>query len=245
MQWFDAAFESALRQVEGAADLAELQQAVLGILAPYGLRHAVYYAIRLPGVEEERPFLVFSYPQAWIDHYFARRYNEIDPVVRNADRSVLPIDWGTVDRSAPPVQRLFGEAEDAGLGRQGITLPIRGAQGDLAIFTVTSEADDAEWDRLRSFYVRDMQTLGTYVHARVLALSGVAQPDYAARLSRRERECLQWAALGYTIAGTAEKLHLSERVVRGYLDSARHKLDCLTKPQAVAKAAALRIVQPR
>lgn len=245
MRDFDGAFEDSLGQVERAATLDGLRDAVLGLLAPYDLQHAVYYARRMPSVALQDPFLVFSYPQAWIDHYFARRYDLVDPVVLEGERSVLPIDWSALDRRSGPVRQLFGEAEDAGVGRQGLTLPIRGAHGDVAIFTVTSQADRGEWDRRRPFYMRDMQIIANHIHARVLALSGVDQPDYAGRLSRRERECLQWAASGHTIAGTAERLRLSERVVRGYLDSARHKLDCLTKSQAVARAVSLRIVEPR
>lgn len=245
MRDFDGAFEGGLGQVEGARTLDELHGAILGLIAPYDLHHAVYYARRLPSAASSDPFLVCSYPRSWTDHYFARGYDRVDPVVLEGERSVLPIDWSTLDRRPAPVRRLFGEAEDAGVGRNGLTLPIRGADGDCALFTVTSEADGGEWDRRRPFYMRDMQIIANHIHARVLALSNLAQPDYAARLSRRERECLQWAALGYTISGTAERLALSERVVRGYLDSARHKLDCLTKPQAVARAVSLRIVEPR
>ena len=185
---------------------------------------------------------MFTYPEEWIKHYFEKKYYRIDPVVIQGEGSIIPIDWGRLDKSPRPVKALFAEADDAGLGRQGLTFPIRGALGDTAIFTITSDVDDLEWEKIRSRYLRDMQILGNYIHAITLRISGVKLPDYISRLSRRERECLQWAAVGETIASTADKLHLSERVVRGYLDSARHKLDCLTKPQAVAKAIALGIL---
>jgi DNA-binding CsgD family transcriptional regulator len=53
---------------------------------------------------------------------------------------------------------------------------------------------------------------------------------------------LQWAAAGKTIDDTATILGLSSSAVRTYLDSARHKLDCLTKPQAVARATQLGLI---
>jgi DNA-binding CsgD family transcriptional regulator len=62
-------------------------------------------------------------------------------------------------------------------------------------------------------------------------------------MSPREKECLQWAAGGKTIWETSRILKISERAVRLYLDIARHKLECLNKTQAVAKAVALGIVE--
>jgi DNA-binding CsgD family transcriptional regulator len=230
--------------VEAAANFDALRVAVSRLLEPYNLKHAVYHALRIPGAEKEHPFLVFTYPQEWIDRYFQKKYYNIDPVVIQGERSMLPVDWSTLDRSSAPVQALFGEADDVGLGRQGLTFPIRGALGDSAIFTVTSNASTKEWEHTRLCYLRDMQILGNYIHAIALKLSGVKMPDYLARLSRREKECLQLAAVGMTISTTADKLCLSDRVVRGYLDSARHKLEAVTKSQAVAKAIALGIVHP-
>lgn len=244
MREFDSAFETALAEVEASASFDELRVAVSRLLEPYNLKHAVYHALRIPGAEKEHPFLFFTYPQEWIDRYFQKKYYNIDPVVIQGERSILPVDWSTLDRSAAPVRALFGEADDVGLGRQGLTFPIRGALGDSAIFTVTSNVGVEEWERTRLCYLRDMQIIGNYIHSVALKLSGFKTPDYLARLSRREKECLQLAAVGMTISTTADKLCLSDRVVRGYLDSARHKLDAMTKSQAVAKAIAFGIVHP-
>jgi DNA-binding CsgD family transcriptional regulator len=76
----------------------------------------------------------------------------------------------------------------------------------------------------------------------VIRVEGGETPHYESLLSPREKECLQWAASGTTIWETAHILNISERAVRLYLDVARHKLECLNKTQAVAKAVALGIV---
>lgn len=240
---FRDTFSAAMERVELAESTEELQQAVVALLEPYGLKHAVYHAIRLPGEAEENPVVIFTYPEDWISYYRLRRYYRIDPVVLKAVNGVLPVDWGSLEISSPEVRRFFGEAQDAGVGSQGLTFPIRGAQGDVAIFTVTTALPEADWAHLKSTYMRDMQLLGNFVHNRLATLRGWSNAP-ATPLSRRERECLQWAAAGETIAGTAEKLRLSERVVRGYLDSARHKLACLTKTQAVAKGISAGIISP-
>jgi DNA-binding CsgD family transcriptional regulator len=240
----DDAFEPALANIEASRSFDELRQAVSRLLPSYNLKHVVYHALRIPGFDKEHPFLVLTYPQEWVDRYFEKKYHDIDPVVIQGRQSILPVDWSSLDRSSAPVRALFGEADEVGLGQHGLTFPIRGALGDRAIFTVTSDASVAEWERTRSCYLRDMQILGNYIHCVALKLSGFKTPDYVARLSRREKECLQLAAAGMTISTTADKLCLSDRAVRGYLDSARCKLDSLTKSQAVAKAIAFGILEP-
>ncbi|MCG6121415.1 MAG: LuxR family transcriptional regulator [Microvirga sp.] len=240
---FRDTFSAAMEQVELADSTEELQRAVVGLLEPYGLKHAVYHAIRLPGAAEENPVVIFTYPEDWISYYRLQRYYRIDPVVLRAVNGVLPVDWNSIEITPGVVRKLFAEASDAGVGTRGLTFPIRGAHGDVAIFTVTTTLPDADWAHLKSVYMRDMQLLGNFIHNRIATLRGWSNAP-STPLSRRERECLQWAAAGETIAGTAEKLRLSERVVRGYLDSARHKLACLTKTQAVARGLSAGIIAP-
>ncbi len=238
----DERFEAALVSVQLASDIPALQRAVSGLLEPYGLRHAVYHALRIPHAAINQEVIAFTYPSDWVSHYLSRRYYTIDPVVRAGERSMVPVDWATLDKSPPAVRRLFDEAAEAGLGKHGLTIPIRGPFGDQAIFTVTSNATDRDWQALKSDYVRDMQIIGNYIHARVLGLRNASPPGHVPALSSREREALQWAAAGKTIDETATILRLSPSAVRTYLDSARHKLDCLTKPQAVARAMQLGLI---
>ena len=57
-------------------------------------------------------------------------------------------------------------------------------------------------------------------------------------LSKREEECLIWAARGKTYHDIAGLLNLSFASVKGYLDTARHKLSCINFTHAVAVAIA-------
>ena len=61
-------------------------------------------------------------------------------------------------------------------------------------------------------------------------------------LSRRERECLKWAARGKTYNEIGMILGLSFGTVKSYLDSARFKLNCATLSQATARAVAVGIL---
>ena len=59
-------------------------------------------------------------------------YFRIDPVVIAGRNRFLPIDWLTVEHDKPEARHLFAEAESYGVGRHGITLPIRGPAGGPA-----------------------------------------------------------------------------------------------------------------
>jgi DNA-binding CsgD family transcriptional regulator len=60
----------------------------------------------------------------------------------------------------------------------------------------------------------------------------------ACPLSRRERECLLWAARGKTYAETASILGIAFSTVKTNLDHSRYKLNCVSLKQATAVAVA-------
>jgi DNA-binding CsgD family transcriptional regulator len=61
-------------------------------------------------------------------------------------------------------------------------------------------------------------------------------------LSKREEECLIWAARGKTYHDIARILNLSFASVKTYLDTARHKLSCINLTHAVAVAIATEVI---
>ncbi len=63
-------------------------------------------------------------------------------------------------------------------------------------------------------------------------------PARGVTLSRREEQCLIWAARGKTYQEIADILDLSFGSVKSHLDTARHKLHCINLTHAVAVAVA-------
>lgn len=210
----------------------------------YGLCNAAYLAVNAPGLTDKGPYVAVTYSDEWKQHYFSQNYVSIDPVVQIGLTRLLPLDWGALPRGKPILRRFFGEAADAGVGRQGLSFPIRGTQGELALFSITSDAGEAEWKDLKRLYMRDFQIIAHHIHMMVLRMTGAKRTDYSRALSARERECLQWAAAGKSTWETSVILGISERSVKFYLDQSRHKLDCLNKTHAVAKALSLGLIVP-
>ncbi len=243
MGTFDADFDLSVSELETISSELDLKALLNRLLKRYGLKHAVYHAVALPGIPESNPLLLLTYPDEWVARYVSRNYFVVDPVVAAAMNSLLPIDWNSLDLSGRAARQVFGEAAELGIGSHGLTFPIRGARGDNALFTVTSDVSQRDWQTLRKAYVRDFQILGHFVHGKVLEIHHGITPPHKS-LSPRERECLHWAAQGLINKEIAGRLGISERVVRAYFESARHKLGCLNRGHVLARAVSLRIIGP-
>lgn len=223
-----------LAELEELADATGIPALLGRLLDMYGLKTVAYLGSGATARPGQGPYLAVTYSDDWVDHYKAQRFVDVDPTVQIGLRRMLPIDWGEFDRGDDKVRRLFGEATEFGLGRHGISLPVHGQHGDKALVSITSDASDRDWRHLRLHYMRDFQILAVHMHQAILRLEG--QTLEQARLSPRERECLLWAAEGKTAWETAVILGLSERTVRCYLESARHKLGAANNTHAVNKA---------
>ena len=150
---------------------------------------------------------------------------------------MLPVDWARLPRVDKKVQRLFGEAKEAGVGQQGLTIPVRGpANGLWALFSVTSNESDPAWSGRRYELMRDLVHVAHYVHHRAYNLHvEEVQVDLNA-ITKREIEALKWSAEGKNVEDIAILMRISAETVKAHLDSARYKLQALNRVHAVTKA---------
>ncbi len=224
-----------LTEISELTDASEVPTLLAKLLDIYGLKSVAYLGAGISGRPQDGPYLAVTYSPEWVQHYKTARFVDIDPAIQVGLRRMLPIDWREFDRKNKKVRQLFGEASEFGLGRRGISLPIHGRHGERSLLSITSDAGERDWRRLRLEYMRDFQIVALHIHEAILRLAG-GQPVKRASLSPRERECLLWIAEGKTFWETAMILSLSERTVRFYLESARHKLGAANTTHAVIKA---------
>lgn len=227
--------EEAFNSIFNAESLDDLRKVMLDLREPLGLTNIVYHALRLPKTDELHPMLLLTYEPEWVRRYIESDYFKIDPVVINGRRGFLPVDWSEVDRESVSATRFFAEADRFGVGRQGLTMPIRGPGGERALFTVTANMSQIEWQKRRFAYMRSFQLMGHFFHDRAVQLGGFRSADHSPELSRREKECLQAIAKGKAPKQIASDLHLSTSAVQLYLQSARQKLGC----KSIAEAAVI------
>ena len=202
-----------------------------------GLAHCIYHCPTLRGFSADNPLLLLTYNDDWVEHYKRAQYVRIDPVVSAAARSMLPIDWSKLDRTPTKVRRLFNESMDAGVGRQGLTVPIRGpVHGMWALMSITTNDTEREWSLRRDQFKKEALLLAYCVHEAVVRIQNEAPVIDFNLITRRECEALSWIAEGKTIEDVGVILGISDETVKAHLDSARSKLSALNRPHAVAKA---------
>jgi LuxR family transcriptional regulator, quorum-sensing system regulator SinR len=222
-------------------DIGTLRQFVLD---SYGVDHVVYHSPCLPGRSNLDPYLDKTYSDAWISRYIEQGFLHVDPVVARGQRTVLPIDWSTIEMTDRKVVRLFGEAKEFGIGPHGLTIPLRGPSDQLwALFTVAVNTSDRAWQSQRKLLMKDLILLAHYYHQRVFDIEGGAMAIATDRITPRELEVLSWTAEGKTNQDVADILSISVETVRAHLDSVRHKLGALNTTHAVARAFRLNLLQ--
>ena len=240
---------------EGSID--ELGLVIDRIRDVYDLEHVVYHAVSLGSaltrksqeraagalqngaglwLREPEALVTFTYPQSWGERYLEQQYRRIDPVVESAMVSFLPFDWKSLAWNTKKRRQLLGEAISSGLGNQGYTVPIRGPDGQFALFTVNKSCSDSEWERFLNTYKTDFMVIAHFYHQRVLEIERIFGNITIPSLSEREKDALTYIASGRGRAEVAYDLKISENTLRVYLDSARHKLGALNLPHAIALA---------
>ena len=151
---------------------------------------------------------------------------------------LLPLDWDEARTSDATVKDIHQIAERYGIGRHGISIPIRELGVGDAMFSINFDCDDRNWTDVRRELVNEVHLFAHYYHQRVKKLIAVQQRPMGEgfELSPREREVLMWAAEGKTAGETAQILKLSTSAVNLYAARAMSKLRAHTKTQAVAIA---------
>jgi len=210
------------------------------ICKKYHLSHVAYLGLNIPGKESE-VFIQTTYSDKWCRRYITENYVDIDPIVDVGLRGILPLDWQSTRNKNKRIKKFFGEAREFGVGRQGLSFPIRGAKGELALFSINSHLNDAEWIDFRKEFMRDFQLLAYHFHTNVLE-NELGCEFECPTLTQREKECVKWASVGKTAWETGMILGIKESTVSFFIDQVRVKLSAVNKTEAVAKAIKLKLI---
>ena len=186
-------------------------------------------------------FILNGSPRGWRERYDERAYLLIDPVVKTAAKSVLPFFWEDLDRSSPPVRRLFEEAASYGL-KYGLGAPAHGPHGESGLFCLAKTDRLPEERGARAQLLVCAQWFSALVLARLSILVPVlttATDCARQQLTARERDCLRLAAEGFSAQAIGKKMRITERTVVFHLGRCGQKLGARSRQHAVARAVAL------
>jgi DNA-binding CsgD family transcriptional regulator len=210
-----------LDRLHQAGNAEQLTQALDFGATSFGAPLFAYLAF--PTSIGAKPRLITNYPPAWRAHYFARRYENSDPIVHRFQREPNPFNWSPDDASDPFEQKFYGEADDFGVSF-GYTIPMRFWHGRYAALTFASDMRNlAARESIRRSSL-GLESIATTFHLQVCATFETVHRIGDAILTPREVQCLTWASRSKTYAEIGEILEISARTVTAHIDNAKRKL---------------------
>ena len=224
--------EATLAKLEQADTLEGIQNAIIALRAYFGVENMVYHWVDSAGEQ----YGYGTYPLDWAARYQEQNYLRIDPVVIGCYQRFHPVDWKKLDWSSKAARAFQAESIQYGVGSQGYSIPIRGPNGQFALFTVNSTCGDAEWSAFTEKHRRELILIAHYFNQKALEFEPGKTPEASQPLSPREIDAMTLLAIGYSRAQVAETLAISEHTLRVYIESARFKLGAANTTHAVARA---------
>ena len=224
--------ERILEELEQAEGLPSLQAAIEKLRDLMGVNHMVYHWVDSAGDQ----YGCGTYTDAWRDRYLDQNYLRIDPVIAGCYQRFHPVDWKRLDWSSKAARLFQAEAIEYGVGNQGFSVPIRGPNGQFALFSVNHSVDDEHWAEFTELHRRDMILIAHAFNQKALDLEPDRAPEASQALSPREIDAMTLLGMGYGRAQIAQTLAISEHTVRVYIESARFKLGAMNTTHAVARA---------
>ncbi|QFU07870.1 Transcriptional activator protein LasR [Rhodobacteraceae bacterium THAF1] len=227
--------EALIEKLGAITDRRALADAISGLTEDFETDHVVYHSVSHIGEE----FAAATYSPEWQDHYEDAGLTRIDPVVRGCLQSYGPVHWEQLDWDASVAASMMSDAIDAGVGNQGLSLPIRGPDGQFAVFTLSHRTNDGAWQRQMQDLMSDAILVSHFLNQKALELVDGAGGHIVGQLSPRESDVLSLLAVGQTRSQAADTLGISPHTARVYIESARRKVGAMNTLHAVARAQSL------
>lgn len=206
-----------------------------------GFEYFIFGARRCTPQGKVEDTVLNGYPPNWRQVYESRQYIFVDPTVRHALSSHLPLLWSPAYFAQQQAHELYEHARQYGL-RGGLTVPIHCPDHSVGMLSLAGESENAIGTSALQT-VAQARLLGDYLHEALQRLSASRRTLTPDLFSNREAECLRWAAAGKTSWEIGRILGLSERTVNFHIGNAMRKLEATTRGQALAKAMALQLIQ--
>ncbi|WP_232631314.1 autoinducer binding domain-containing protein [Methylobacterium sp. Leaf118] len=223
-----------LKSLDRARSRDDILRGILPRLKPFGIEYIISAMIpqnRLPARTQKNYLILENTPEEWRRLYFSKGYMYQDPIVQATLQNTTGFAWAEVEPPAPldaRARQVMGEAREFGLA-DGFTVPLATLEeerGGLTFAGPRLEISPAQ---------RGILTLlASCMVGQTLLIDG-GGGERPMILTQRERESLQWAAEGKTDWEIGELMGISQHGADFHLRSARLKLGCVTRTQAVAE----------
>lgn len=227
-------------------DDTALWETLKSFLLPYGFDSLIFCLMSdHPSIgEKAKHGIISGYPADWMKHYTASNYEPIDPIRKESLLNPQNIfTWEGVNSVRPYNNKehsIINQARDAGL-KSGVAVSLCNARREHIAIGFASSAGGVEFTPtlLSVLKLAAIQFYDVYqdLHRKTDTVHN--EPPH---LSEREREVLQWAAVGKSNTDIGTILNISDSTVAYFLQRCFAKLDANSKTLAVVKALRLGLI---
>ncbi|WEZ84228.1 autoinducer binding domain-containing protein [Rhizobium sp. 32-5/1] len=213
---------------------ADIRRGLEGLAQAYGFKG--FMVMCVPGRDTHRlaeSTLLTNWPREFLTGYDDACLMAGSPIIDRLRRSTIPFTYDTqvdsrrrLDGKGAVVISLFEQVNM----KRGIYVPVHDTSGNCGAVAFGGDREMVSAEEMR-----ELNFVAGGLFNRLSELR--AQKNVkGAKLSKRELECLYWAAAGKTTSEMAKILFLSDYTVNHYLNRATRKLDSVNRVQTVVKA---------
>jgi LuxR family quorum sensing-dependent transcriptional regulator len=220
----------AVQALQRAPSILKVKEILRQVAHPHGFEHFLCWG---PSDQPLSPGLAMfeNWPTTWRRCYLENRLYVNDPIFEHSQQTPHPFLWSEVTKKgmSPAAARTMALAASFGL-REGFVVPIYGIGGQLHGMTLAGRTPSGDVAARAELHLISM-----YAYARAKQLQR-REPEPTIRLTPREREAVQWAAIGKTDWEIGELVGISESAAHKRIESAKRKFGVATRIQAVVEA---------
>lgn len=221
-----------LQAFERAPSVLKVKEAFRRFAESYGYTAFMCTDPPRANYDESGAIIFDEWPQEWRRRYLERQYVYRDPMAIELTRVMHPFTWREVfDRRKYPLHdwRIVHEASEWEMCA-GFVVPIVITGGRVHAITMAGRTPRADL-KARS----ELHLVSMYAHARAKHLDR-GTPEEPLRLSKRERQVLQFVSMGKSDAEIGIILGISASGVHKHVENIKHRLSVGTRMQAVVAA---------
>ena len=219
------------RRTELPMTEADIFAALQNLVVTHRFRHFIVMTVPNATVRQlSEVVMMTDWPATLMRRYDSASLFTGSPVIKRLRRSTVPFLFDIAlhprkDEKGDVANEVFAHARL----RRGVYIPVHDTRGQCGAVSFGGDREAVGHEEMKVL---------TFAAAELFArLCDIRREQIAAeRLSRREIECLSWAAAGKTTLEMAQILNLSEYTINHYLNRASRKLNTVNRVQTVAQA---------
>lgn len=179
--------------------------------------------------------IIHNYPSDWMNYYFEKQFDKIDPVMIYGLNQVSAYSWDIIPNKMilnQTQKNCLNFGQEAGL-QNGVCTPLRGANNQLAGISLASSEKKDSFDGT-------LDLVTAYCNHFYISYKRLHEKDTGTianvSLTDRERDILSWIARGKSDLDIGDILNLSEYTINYHMRNIFRKFQANSRITVVVKA---------